>query len=48
MTVKLLEPTLIEQYVDKDGRLTIEGVKLLERIIAMLRDHEARIETLEP
>ena len=48
MTVKLLEPTLIEQYVDADGRLTIEGLKLLERIIAMLRDHEARIDTLEP
>jgi len=48
MSLKPLEPTLIEQYIDKDGRLTIEGVKLLDRIIAILRDHEARIETLEP
>lgn len=48
MTVQLLEPTLAERYIDENGRLTIEGVKLLERIVAMLRDHEARIEALEP
>lgn len=48
MSVELLEPSPIEQYVDEEGRLTIEGVKLLQRLVEALRDHESRIETLEP
>lgn len=48
MAVELFEPNLIEKYIDADGRLTIEGVKLFQRIIEMLRDHETRIEALEP
>jgi hypothetical protein len=47
VTVKLLEPVLIEQYIDADGRLTLEGMKLFERMINMLKDHEARITALE-
>ncbi len=48
MTVKLLEPNLVEKYIEADGKLTLDGVKLLDRIIAMLKDHEARITALEP
>lgn len=47
MTVQLLEPTLSEQYIDADGRLTIEGMKFFERMLNMLIDHETRIAALE-
>lgn len=48
MAVQLLEPNLVERITDKEGRLTIEGVLILQRILEALRDHEARITTLEP
>lgn len=41
-------PNSIQQYVDANGRLTLEGVKLLQRIVEALRDHEARLVVLEP
>jgi len=43
MTVKLLEPNLIEKYTDAEGRLTLDGIKLFGRMIAMLKDHESRV-----
>ena len=43
MTVELKIPTRIQHLVDKDGRLTLEGLQILERMVAMLRDHEARL-----
>ena len=48
MTVKLLEPALVERYVNADGTMTLEGMKLFQRMIDMLKDHETRITTLEP
>ena len=35
-------------YIDAEGRLTIEGLKLFEQLLAVLRDHEGRISVLEP
>lgn len=35
-------------YITPDGRLTVEGMKLFRQLIAMMRDHEARIVDLEP
>ena len=35
-------------YVEKDGRLTVDFLKLLQLWAAMLEDHEARITALEP
>lgn len=35
-------------YVTPDGRLTVEGLKLFRQLLAVLRDHDARIEDLEP
>lgn len=48
MTISLKQPNLLEKLVTSDGRLTNEGLILLTRIVEMLRDHEARIEALEP
>lgn len=36
------------QYIGPDGRLTVEGLKLFRQMIAVLRDHQKRIEDLEP
>lgn len=45
----------LSQYVTADGRLTLQGLELIQRIIeateeaqTMLDDHEARITALEP
>lgn len=46
MTAPRVAP--IVKYVTPEGRLTEEGLRLLERLAAMLDDHEARIVTLEP
>ena len=43
MAVKVEKPNTVERYVGPDGRLTIEGVKLLQRIVAAIDDHEARL-----
>lgn len=40
-------PTSLEQYVDKDGRLTIAGLKLLESIVRDLRAKTEDIEDLQ-
>lgn len=42
------ETNLLLQYMTPDGRLTVEGQKVFQQIIATLKDHEARITTLEP
>ena len=42
------QPNGIEQYVDKDGRLTLEGIKLLQRIVDALEELDARVTVLEP
>lgn len=38
----------IVPYVDAQGRLTVEGMKLFQMMLAILRDHAQRIEDLEP
>lgn len=43
MTVQLFDPNLLERYVDENGRLTVEGLKLLAQMVAMLKDHESRL-----
>ncbi|WP_156025874.1 hypothetical protein [Sulfitobacter sp. 20_GPM-1509m] len=48
MTVEVKLPNAIEQYVGPDGRLTLEGVKLIQRLVRAIEDHEARITALEP
>ena len=42
------EVNAILQYVMAQGTLTPEGMKLLQQIIAIIKDHEARITALEP
>lgn len=41
------KPNHIIAYVRPDGRLTPEGMKLLERIVAAIQAAEDRISTLE-
>jgi len=48
MTVTVEQPNNIERYIDANGRLTLEGIKLFQRIVAAINDHEARIVVLEP
>ena len=55
MTVTVKDPSRLEIYVDKSGRLTLEGVKLIQEMARALReaqatiaDHETRITALEP
>ena len=43
MTVSVDLPSSLVRYVDADGRLTIEGVKLLQRMVKALEDHETRL-----
>lgn len=47
MTRKIdLTPQL--QIVDENGKLTPQAIAIFNEIAKMLRDHEARIVTLEP
>lgn len=48
MTVQVDLPNGLERYVTAEGRLTIEGLKLLTKIVRSLEDHEARLQVLEP
>lgn len=48
MTVEVKQPNRLSALVDKDGRLTLEGLELLQRAIDAIRDHETRLEALEP
>jgi hypothetical protein len=49
MAVEVKDPVALERYVDPDtGRLTLAGLELLQRVVSALRDHEDRIEALEP
>lgn len=41
-------PNGIERYIDPDGRLTLEGLKLFQRMISDLEAMDARIAVLEP
>ncbi len=43
MTVEVTAPSQDVVYVTKDGRLTLEGLRLLIQIIAKLEDHETRL-----
>lgn len=46
--MRIPEVSDLVPYVTEDGRLTIEGMKLLRQVVAVLRDHEARVQALEP
>ncbi len=48
MSIQAKEPTNIEKYVDKDGRLTIDGLLYFQLVIRTLQDHEDRLVVLEP
>lgn len=48
MAVIVKEPTNVEQYIDEQGRLTVDGMRLFQQMIRQLKDHEARIVILEP
>lgn len=43
MSLPLTDPQTGQQYVDQTGRLTPEGLRLFQEMLAMLRDHEARL-----
>ena len=48
MTVQVDLPNDIERYVDPNGRLTIEGMKIIRKLALAVQDHEERIKALEP
>lgn len=48
MAVKVEAVNSITKYVTPDGRLTTEGVRLLQTIVNAIADHETRIVVLEP
>lgn len=48
MADPLPEPNQLTRYVDREGRLTPEGWRLLAAIVELLRAHETRIAALEP
>lgn len=48
MTVEVQLPIQGVRYVDADGRLTLDGVLLLQRIVDALEEMEARLQALEP
>jgi hypothetical protein len=48
MPVKPPKPSSVERYVDKEGRLTLDGQRLFDQLLRVLADHEARIKVLEP
>lgn len=41
-------PNPQEKYVEADGRLTLDGLKLIELMQARIEELEKRIEALEP
>ncbi|MGB1390989.1 MAG: hypothetical protein ACPG61_19105 [Paracoccaceae bacterium] len=43
MTVTVELPSGLAPFVGPDGRLTIEGIKMLQRMVKALEDHEARL-----
>jgi len=43
MAVKIDEANAITRYVDADGKLTVEGLRLFQLIVKMLKDHETRL-----
>ena len=48
MAVKVEAVNSITKYMTEDGRLTIEGIRLLQTIAEALADHEVRLVVLEP
>lgn len=48
MAVKVETVNSITKYVTEDGKLTIEGIRLLQTIVEALADHETRLVVLEP
>lgn len=48
MSITAKQPNGIEQYVDANGRLTLEGIKLLQRVVNDLNSLDARVTALEP
>lgn len=43
MALPLIRPQAFNQYVDKDGRLTPEGMRMFLYLLAYVEDHEARL-----
>jgi hypothetical protein len=41
-------PNAIERYVDSDGRLTLEGIKILQRLVLAVQSLDERVRALEP
>lgn len=48
MAVEVKEPASVETYVDNQGRLTREGLKMIQQMVRAIKDHEDRIVVLEP
>lgn len=46
MSIPVASPLV--KYVDADGKLTQEGLRLFVRVLAKIRNHEERLEALEP
>lgn len=43
MALPLIKPEAFERYVDGDGRLTPEGMRMFLYLLAYVEDHEARL-----
>lgn len=48
MTVEVQDPIQLVRYVDQNGRLTLEGIILIQRLVDAIADLEARVTALEP
>ncbi|MGB1215533.1 MAG: hypothetical protein ACPG4X_19340 [Pikeienuella sp.] len=47
MTVHVYPPNDVETYVAQNGRLTLEGIKLIQRIVETVNELDERITALE-
>ena len=48
MAIEPIDLNAITRIVDQDGFPTTEMIKIIQQLVLIIQDHEARIEALEP
>lgn len=46
--MRIPAPQSFQRYVDSEGRLTFEGMRLIQQMVAKINELEERVEDLEP